>query len=213
MPKSGELSFRDRCRGCSCKRDRSPRGLGRRRNWKQHRRARVVSRGDGRGLAKRFEHRNGCCDRKEHGEIVSLELQQNVCRYSEKRDSVHGTKVGERFLSKKRFLVIAVEYDALSNDRESVVRRKYVIGPNGRRLTVADLPPPNTRRWVVRRKAEVVAAVRGGLLSLEEACSRYALNVEEFRSWQRDIDSFGVKGLRATRTQFYRSYGKAAHRP
>jgi Protein of unknown function (DUF1153) len=144
-----------------------------------------------------------------------LELQQNGCRYSGKRDSVlvFTGETDERFLSKKRFLVIAVEYDALSNDRESVVRRKYVIGPNGRRLTVADLPPPNTRRWVVRRKAEVVAAVRGGLLSLEEACSRYALNVEEFRSWQRDIDSFGVKGLRATRTQFYRSYGKAAHRP
>jgi len=35
-------------------------------------------------------------------------------------------------------------------------------------------------RWVIRRKAQVVAAVRGGLLSLEEACSRYMLTVEEF---------------------------------
>ena len=34
---------------------------------------------------------------------------------------------------------------------------------------------------MIRRKAEVVAAVRGGLLSLEEACSRYALNSDEFR--------------------------------
>ena len=53
---------------------------------------------------------------------------------------------------------------------------KYVIGPDGSPLTVADLPAPGTR-WVVRRKAEVVAAVRGGLLSLEEACSRYGGNI------------------------------------
>ena len=68
---------------------------------------------------------------------------------------------------------------------------------------VADLPSPDTKRWVIRRKAEVVAAVRSGLLSLEQACSRYALNIEEFRAWERSVDRFGVKGLRTTRTQFY----------
>ena len=51
-------------------------------------------------------------------------------------------------------------------------RVSYVIGPDGSPLTLADLPPPNTKRWVIRRKAEVVAAVRGGLLSLDEACKR-----------------------------------------
>jgi hypothetical protein len=61
---------------------------------------------------------------------------------------------------------------------------RYVIGPNGRRLTLADLPSPSTKRWVIRRKAEVVAAVTGGLLSLEEACSRYTLDYDEFLSWQ-----------------------------
>ena len=66
-------------------------------------------------------------------------------------------------------------------------RVKYVIGPDGSPLTIADLPPTNTRRWVIRRKAEVVAAVRGGLLSLEEACDRYTLTVEEFLSWQASI--------------------------
>jgi len=40
-------------------------------------------------------------------------------------------------------------------------RVKYVIGPDGSPLTIADLPAPGTRRWVIRRKAEVVAAVRG----------------------------------------------------
>ena len=50
---------------------------------------------------------------------------------------------------------------------------RYVVGPYGNVLTMADLPPPDTIRWVTRRKAEVVCAVRGGLLSLEEACQRY----------------------------------------
>jgi Protein of unknown function (DUF1153) len=67
-------------------------------------------------------------------------------------------------------------------------RVSYVIGPDGSPLTLADLPPPNTKRWVIRRKAEVVAAVRGGLLSLDEACRRYTLTVEEFLAWQRAID-------------------------
>ena len=70
-------------------------------------------------------------------------------------------------------------------------RFRYVIGPDGSPLTVADLPPKNTRRWVIRRKAEVVAAVRGGLISLEDACDRYTLTVDEFLSWQRLIDSRG----------------------
>jgi hypothetical protein len=84
-------------------------------------------------------------------------------------------------------------------------RVSYVIGPDGSPLTMADLPPPNTRRWVIRRKAEVVAAVRGGLLSLEDACKRYTLTVEEFLAWQRAIERFGLAGLRATRLQQYRN--------
>jgi Protein of unknown function (DUF1153) len=83
-------------------------------------------------------------------------------------------------------------------------RVKYVIGPDGSPLTIADLPPKTTRRWVIRRKAEVVAAVRGGLLSLDEACARYTLTVEEFLSWQAMIDAHGLAGLRTTRIQDYR---------
>ena len=83
-------------------------------------------------------------------------------------------------------------------------RARYVVGPDGSALTVADLPPRGTRRWVIRRKAELVAAVRGGLLSLEEACERYTLTVDEFLSWQRSYDRHGLPGLRATRVQDYR---------
>jgi Protein of unknown function (DUF1153) len=67
-----------------------------------------------------------------------------------------------------------------------------------------DLPPPDTPRWNIRRKAEVVAGGRAGLLSLDEACARYTLSVEEFLSWQRLIDRHGLRGLRVTRLQDYR---------
>jgi hypothetical protein len=83
-------------------------------------------------------------------------------------------------------------------------RPKYVIGPDGSPLTIANLPTPNTKRWVIRRKAEVIAAVRGGLLSMEEACSRYMLTVDELLSWQSSIDQHGLAGLRTTRIQQYR---------
>lgn len=83
--------------------------------------------------------------------------------------------------------------------------KTQIIGPTGKPLTLADLPSTNTQRWVIRRKAEVVAAVQGGLLSLEEACKRYSLTVEEFLSWQEAINKNGMQGLRTTRIQKYRA--------
>jgi hypothetical protein len=83
-----------------------------------------------------------------------------------------------------------------------------IIGPDGFPLSLCDLPPPDTRRWVISRKATVVAAVRGGLISLDEACERYALTMEEFLGWQAAITRFGVPGLRATRLQQYRPDGR-----
>ena len=67
-----------------------------------------------------------------------------------------------------------------------------------------DLPPPNTIRWVARRKAAVVAAVRSGRITMEEALRRYQLSEEEFLSWQRTFETHGLAGLRATRVQQYR---------
>jgi len=70
--------------------------------------------------------------------------------------------------------------------------------------SLEELPCPNTRRWVVRRKAAVVSAVNNGLLSFKEACERYSLSEEEFQSWQKAIDKNGIAGLRVTRVQHYR---------
>jgi transposase-like protein len=70
---------------------------------------------------------------------------------------------------------------------------------------MANLPPADTQRWVVRRKAAVVAAVQSGKITLEEACRRYNLSEEEFRTWQRAFEAHGLAGLRATRLQQYRT--------
>ena len=72
-------------------------------------------------------------------------------------------------------------------------------------ISMSDLPSPETRRWVARRKATVVAAVRSGLITLDEACRRYALSVEEYLSWERAIERHGLAGLRVTRLQDYRT--------
>ena len=66
------------------------------------------------------------------------------------------------------------------------------------------LPPPNTRRWVVRRKAAVVVAVRSGMITVEQACQVYQLTEEELLSWAHVFETHGYAGLRTTRIQQYR---------
>lgn len=85
------------------------------------------------------------------------------------------------------------------------IRAASVMGPLGEPLTLETLPPPSTTRWVIRRKAEVVAAVRGSLLSIDEACDRYSISFEEFTGWQRAVERSGMPGLRVTRIKHYRA--------
>lgn len=78
--------------------------------------------------------------------------------------------------------------------------------------TRTELPSPDTKRWVVRRKAVVVQAVRNGVISLQEACRRYNLSIEEFLAWQRAIERYGIPGLRVTRLQIYRDTDERVRR-
>lgn len=80
----------------------------------------------------------------------------------------------------------------------------FCIGPVGEILTLERLPAPNIGRWTPRRKAEVVAAVRGGLLTFDQACVRYSLQMEELTSWQRSLGRSGMPGLRVTQLKKYR---------
>jgi hypothetical protein len=68
----------------------------------------------------------------------------------------------------------------------------------------AELPPPDTKRWIARRKAAVVSAVSSGAIGREEARRRYQLSEEEFLAWEQAIQSYGVPGLRSTRVQIYK---------
>jgi transposase-like protein len=68
-----------------------------------------------------------------------------------------------------------------------------------------ELPPVNITRWTSRRKAAVVTAVAAGQISREEVCRRYQISEEEFLSWQRAYETYGLPGLRSTRLQQYRT--------
>ena len=81
----------------------------------------------------------------------------------------------------------------------------YVIGPDGEKMTLADLPSPETRRWVPRRKARVVAAVEGGLLSADEAFKRYDITEEEYDCWKAAMSKFGMRGLCVTKINHMRT--------
>lgn len=81
---------------------------------------------------------------------------------------------------------------------------RQVTLPDGSILSRADLPAPDTRRWVASRKAIVVKAVLYGLITQSEALERYALSEEELASWRAAVEVHGEKALKVTTLQKYR---------
>jgi hypothetical protein len=79
-----------------------------------------------------------------------------------------------------------------------------VTRPDGRLMTRADLPPPDTSRWVASRKAAVVHAVDSGLISADEAMETWDLSEEELGSWRSAMTRHGTGALKATAVQRYR---------
>ena len=51
-------------------------------------------------------------------------------------------------------------------------------------MTAIELPAPDCR-WGSSRKTAVVKAIEQGLLTVGEACQRYALTLDELGHWQR----------------------------
>ena len=80
--------------------------------------------------------------------------------------------------------------------------------PDGTYMTRADLPAPSTRRWVHRRKADVVKGVASGLVTRAWAIETYGLSEEELDSWVCAVADHGVPALRATALQKYRRKGR-----
>ncbi len=81
---------------------------------------------------------------------------------------------------------------------------RSVTLPDGTVMTRADLPSPETRRWVASRKAAVVKAVSAGLLSRKSALETYMLSDDEFSEWETAVDKHGEAALKATTLQRYR---------
>lgn len=82
---------------------------------------------------------------------------------------------------------------------------RAVTLPDGSKMTRADLPPVETRRWVASRKAAVVKAVRYGLLSEKQALETYGLSSEELSEWMRAVACHGEEALKATLVQRFRA--------
>lgn len=80
---------------------------------------------------------------------------------------------------------------------------RTVTLPNGSILTVADLPPKDTR-WVASRKETVVLAVAHGLITRDEALRRYGLSDEEFDAWCKAVRQHGRAALKVTALQRFR---------
>lgn len=80
-----------------------------------------------------------------------------------------------------------------------------IVGPCREVLTRDNLPPPDTTRWVASRKAQVVAAVESGLMTIDEVLHRYNLSHEEFYGWQHGLHAAGLAGLRISWAQHERA--------
>ena len=65
--------------------------------------------------------------------------------------------------------------------------------------SMPELPPPSTLIWAAQTKAAVIEAVRGGWVPIEEVCRLYMISVDEFVSWEHDLDQLHPHRLRITR--------------
>jgi hypothetical protein len=77
---------------------------------------------------------------------------------------------------------------AQSNSRKLAERERDL-------LACSELPEPDTQRWTPTRKAQIVLALRSGLLTFDEACKRYGLAAEELACWERSFVWGGRRGL------------------
>ncbi|PKQ11813.1 MAG: DUF1153 domain-containing protein [Alphaproteobacteria bacterium HGW-Alphaproteobacteria-1] len=76
---------------------------------------------------------------------------------------------------------------------------RAVTLPDGTAFSRADLPPPETERWVASRKLAVVRGIAYGLISRAEALRAYGLSDEELDGWTRAAKRYGKSGLKVTK--------------
>ena len=88
---------------------------------------------------------------------------------------------------------------------------RTLIDPFGKPLTIDRLPPAITVRWVVRRKVQVVCAIREGLISQRDACDRYGIFDAELLSWEKLLDDYLLRALLETSIQRYQQPAISTH--
>ncbi|MHA6325679.1 CtrA inhibitor SciP [Roseivivax sp. CAU 1753] len=76
--------------------------------------------------------------------------------------------------------------------------------PDGSKMTRADLPSGDTKRWVASRKMAVVKAVVFGLITEAQAQDLYALSAEELQEWIGAARMHGPEALKTTTLQKFR---------
>src|SRR4051812_15612304 len=168
-------------------------------------------------------------DRRTSSEAETCALARHIiyleAKLLEARRELHAAKI-ERETERDRAALLEVKLaPVVEQTRASAAQRPpsppadhrmpagvtpRAIAPDGNLLTATNLPSPDTRRWVPSRKAIVVAAVRAGILSIEEACGRYRLTKEELAMWQLQVERHGLAGLRTGKGQLYRHTWKRA---
>ena len=95
--------------------------------------------------------------------------------------------------------------DGPNNQRQDANSNVSFIDRRRNQMLLKELPPPDTTRWVISRKAAVVAAVKNGAITLDDVCWFCDISVEEFLTWQEMIEKHGVRGLRVTKLQDFRA--------
>ena len=95
--------------------------------------------------------------------------------------------------------------DGQNTQRQDANSNVSIIDRSRNQMLLQELPPSDTKRWVISRKATVVAAVKNGAIALDEVCRRYDISAEEFLTWQEMIEKHGIRGLHVTKLQEFRA--------
>ncbi len=72
---------------------------------------------------------------------------------------------------------------------------------DGTILSLSDLPPANTTRWVASTKAAVIRVYLAGLATRDDLIEKYALSSEEFEIWLNRYIDGGKQALKVTKIQ------------
>jgi hypothetical protein len=96
-------------------------------------------------------------------------------------------------------------YNESTATQQKRKHRNRVAPRSGPPMTLDQLPPADTKRWVASRKAAVVGAISQNLLTRGEAKVRYGISEAELGHWEIAIESAGTRGLRVTHLQRYRA--------